>query len=210
MSERTGKQSEISSGNDGRAVVKWENTKIGDVIFGKPSYGINAPACSYSVGLPQYIRITDITDQGYYSQNDVAYINSERACDYFLCENDIVLARTGASVGKSYLYDKNDGVLVYAGFLIKISPDVKKVVPKYLFECLHTKRYWNWVQSESMRSGQPGINGEQYASFEIPLPPIHEQRAIATVLSDTDELIAALEKLIAKKTPSSKVQCRNF
>ena len=172
---------------------------IKEIIMGKPSYGINASSCVYNVGLPQYIRITDITEQGNYSRKNIAYVDNSNSCNYFLEENDIVLARTGASVGKSYLYNKKDGRLVYAGFLIKISIDPKKANAKYVYECLNTNRYWEWVQMVSRRSGQPGINGEQYAIFEIPLPPLPEQHLIAEALTDTDALITALEKLIAKK-----------
>ena len=180
-------------------MVEWEMVTIGDIIIGNPSYGINAPACAYAVGLPQYIRITDITEQGYYSKDDTAFVDDANSGNYYLEENDIVLARTGASVGKSYLYNKRDGKLVYAGFLIKISVDTKKASAKYIFECLHTKLYRDWVQTTSMRSGQPGINGKQYASFDIILPPLPEQRAIAAALSDADAYITTLEKLIAKK-----------
>ena len=174
---------------------EWESTTLGNILIGKPTYGINAPACEYAVGLPQYIRITDITEDGCYSKDDVMFVNAINSDYYFLNNNDIVLARTGASVGKSYLYNKKDGQLVFAGFLIKISIDANKANSKYIFECLHTKYYWDWVQMTSMRSGQPGINSEQYALFEILLPTLEEQTAIAEILSDMD---VEIDKLTAK------------
>ncbi|MCY4614739.1 MAG: restriction endonuclease subunit S [Nitrospira sp.] len=118
---------------------------------------------------------------------------------FFLSEGDLVFARTGASVGKSYRYDKKDGPLVFAGFLIRISPDPEKLEPAFLAYCVQSRRYWEWVATMSIRSGQPGINGQEYAMFQIPLPPPSEQRAIAEALSDVDGLLAALEALIAKK-----------
>ena len=171
---------------------------LGEVLLCPPMYGLNAAACDYLSGASKYIRITDISDNGEYCPTDSAYVLSddERFC---LRENDIVLARTGASVGKSYLYNNKDGKLIFAGFLIKISVDPQKADARFVFECLHTKHYWDWIRSESTRSGQPGVNGKQYASFELQFPPLPEQRLIAAALSDTDAYIAALEKLIAKK-----------
>jgi len=175
------------------------NTALIDILIAPPMYGINAPSCEYSVGVSKYIRITDITDEGRYLPDNQCYVSCANPEQYFLHENDIVIARTGASVGKSYLYNKNDGTLVFAGFLIKVSIDPKKVDTRYIFEYLHTKQYWDWIKAESARSGQPGINGKQYASFNLLLPSLPEQRAIAEVLSDAHAHIAALEKLIAKK-----------
>jgi type I restriction enzyme S subunit len=127
----------------------------------------------------------------------VNHINSQ---DYLLENGDVVLARTGASTGKSYLYNPYDGKLVFAGFLIRVKTNPNKLDPLYLKGFLKTKTYWDWVKAMSMRSGQPGINGNEYAQLPIQLPPtLKEQKAIATALSDVDALITSLDKLIAKK-----------
>lgn len=180
-------------------MVEWKDTKIGNIIIGKPAYGINAPACKYKAGLPHYIRITDIAADGKYSTEDLTYVDSEQSANYYLTDNDIVFARTGASVGKSYLYNSCDGELVFAGFLIKISIDPEKADDRYVYAAVNTEQFRNWVKTSSMRSGQPGINGEQYSSFSFLLPPLPEQHAIAAALSDEDGYIAALERLITKK-----------
>lgn len=181
-------------------VEGWETIKLGDALIGKPTYGINAPSCEYRSGALKYIRITDITEQGRYIKDNSAFVDDMSAGSYILKTDDIVVARTGASVGKSYLYNPNDGQLVYAGFLIKLSIDKEKASAKFIFECLHTKNFRDWIASESMRSGQPGINGEQYANLELFVPKeVSEQAEIAKVLSDTDEYIATLKKLIEKK-----------
>src|SRR5690606_18355674 len=122
-----------------------------------PRYGINAPAVPLDGKLPVYIRITDISEKGYFSPTEKVGVKSPFSHLYILNEGDIVLARTGASVGKSYLYRKEDGVLIYAGFLIKVSPDSEKLDSKYLSQYLKTEQYWAWVNVNSMRSGQPGI-----------------------------------------------------
>ncbi len=177
----------------------WEVEPLKSLLKEPPKYGINAAAVPLTGNLPVYIRITDISEDGYYSPEKVVGVNSPFSSSYILNEGDIVLARTGASVGKSYLYRKEDGTLIYAGFLIKVSPDKRLLNSKYLHQYLKTEQYWAWVIVNSMRSGQPGINGNEYGRLLIPLPSIEEQTAIATALSDVDNLIQSLDKLIAKK-----------
>jgi type I restriction enzyme S subunit len=179
--------------------VDWEVKKLGNCLSKNPDYGINAAAVDYTDTLPTYLRITDISDDGNYINKNRVSVNHQLSDFYFLEEGDIVFARTGASVGKTYLYNIKDGKLVFAGFLIRIKPNVKILNPTFLKFHTQTKYYWNWVLSNSMRSGQPGLNSNEYKSFKIPLPQLSEQKAIAKVLSDTDNLIQALEKRIAKK-----------
>ncbi len=127
------------------------------------------------------------------------YVDVADSEKYFLKQGDIVFARTGASVGKSYLYCQCDGELVYAGFLIKVHPDSITFYPPYVFYFVHTAQYWNWVAKTSMRSGQPGINGAEYGGLLLPCPHIAEQKAISSALSDVDALLSSLDALIAKK-----------
>lgn len=178
---------------------EWKIASLKDLSDGRFTYGVNAPAIPYAPPLPNYIRITDISDDGRFMRESRKSVDCQNPEMYTLKENDIVFARTGASTGKTYLYRKNDGDLVYAGFLIKASILPEKANSKYVFDNLHTNRYWDWVSVTSMRSGQPGINGNEYASYMIPCPSLPEQEHIAEVLSDVDSMISSLEKLIAKK-----------
>jgi type I restriction enzyme, S subunit len=116
-----------------------------------------------------------------------------------MAPGELVFARTGASVGKSYLYNPRDGELIYAGFLINVSPDPALLNPKFLSLIAQTKEYWDWIARTSVRSGQPGVNGREYATFPVPLPEIAVQNAIAVAMTDVDSLIAHLERLLAKK-----------
>lgn len=173
----------------------WEVATIGR-ISQNCSYGVGAEAVSYSGG-PKYIRITDIDDQ------TRQYLPSPLSSPAFYNENhivkknDILFARTGASVGKSYVYDIKDGMLIFAGFLMRFN--IHNASAKFVFYNTLSKRYNDWVMSESARTGQPGLNIKQLSSYTIPLPPLPEQKAIAEALSDVDDLITALDKKIAKK-----------
>ncbi|MXP25793.1 hypothetical protein GRI39_07025 [Altererythrobacter indicus] len=181
---------------------QWSFAKLGDCLTAPPSYGINAPAVPLSDTLPRYIRITDITEEGDYLPKPPVSVESHNT-RYVLKPGDIVFARTGATTGKTYLYDPEDGQLVYAGFLILARPNPEKLVSKFLAAYTTTRSYWNWVKTVSMRSGQPGINGQQFARLEIPLPPVDEQLAIAEVITAADQELALLKARI-KKTQSLK------
>lgn len=177
----------------------WELVPLGECVKEKLSYGVNAPAVPYNNNYPCYIRITDITEEGQYNDSDKKSVITNEAEKYILKQGDIVLARTGASTGKSYMYNEKDGKLVYAGFLIRAGVDTDKHNPRYIVAQLRTKRYWNWVSATSMRSGQPGINGKEYASFLLPIAPKPEQDKVADILNSLDVYIDDLAELIEKK-----------
>lgn len=177
----------------------WKIVPLGECVKEKLSYGINAPAIPYNAKCPSYIRITDITDDGKYDDEDKKSVDTNQEEKYLVKEGDILLARTGASTGKSYLYHQKDGKLVYAGFLIKVSIDCEKHNPRFIVGQLKTKRFWKWVAATSMRSGQPGINGKEYASFRILIATKQEEDAIAATLASFDTHIDNLAALIEKK-----------
>ncbi|MBX3291810.1 MAG: restriction endonuclease subunit S [Acidobacteria bacterium] len=188
----------------------WDVEKLVDCCLIKGEYGLNAGAVEYSESLPTYLRITDIDDDGYYSEEKKVSVNDKHSANYVLSKGDIVFARTGATVGKTYLYDERDGNLVFAGFLIRFRSDSARLLPEYLRYFTDTKTYWDWVKTVSMRSGQPGINAEEYGSLKIPLPPLAEQKAIAHVLGLVDKAIELNNKIIAQKELRKKWLMQNL
>lgn len=174
---------------------EWEKTKFGDIATGF-NYGMNAAAKNYD-GVNKYIRITDIDEaSSTYTDKDIVSPDGVLTDNYLVNNRDILLARTGASTGKSYLYKKSDGKLYYAGFLIRAN--VTTHDPYFVFSQLHTHRYWRWVSIMSARSGQPGINSQEYSSFPIYTTSIEEESKIAKLLSLLDERIATQNKIIDK------------
>lgn len=178
----------------------WEVKRLGELCENKGDYGLNAPATDYSVNLPTYLRITDIDDNGKFIHSAKKSVDNLSAKEYYLKDGDIVFARTGATVGKTYLYDVRDGQLVYAGFLIKFSPNPNKLIPYYLKANTETRDYLNWVAITSQRSGQPGINAAEYCSLKLAIPPIKEQESICAVLQLWDTAIEKQTALIEKLT----------
>lgn len=172
---------------------EWEKCKFGDIATGF-DYGMNAAAKPFD-GENKYIRITDI-DEASSTYNDKDLVSPDGALtdNYVVNNRDILLARTGASTGKSYLYRKSDGKLYYAGFLIRAN--VPKHNPYFVFSQLHTHRYWRWVSIMSARSGQPGINSQEYSSFPIFTTSLQEENKISALLSLLDARIATQNKII--------------
>ena len=171
---------------------EWEKTKFGDIATGF-DYGMNAAAKNYD-GVNKYIRITDIDEaSSTYTDKDIVSPDGVLTDNYLVNNRDILLARTGASTGKSYLYKKSDGKLYYAGFLIRAN--VTTHDPYFVFSQLHTHRYCRWVSIMSARSGQPGINSQEYSSFPIYTTSIEEESKIAKLLSLLDERIATQNKI---------------
>jgi type I restriction enzyme, S subunit len=176
----------------------WEVKKLGACLRSNPDYGINAAAVPYDEALPVYLRITDITEDGKYSRQNVVSVNNILSSNYYLEKDDLVFARTGASVGKTYLYDPKDGKLVFAGFLIRIRTNSEILIPEYFQFYAHTSLYWDWIRTNSTRTGQPGINGNEYSEQTITLPSKAEQTRIAQILSDMDAEIEKMEKKLDK------------
>ena len=174
---------------------EWEKCKFGDIATGF-DYGMNAAAKPFD-GENKYIRITDIDEaSSTYNDTDIVSPDGTLADNYLVNDRDILLARTGASTGKSYLYRKSDGKLYYAGFLIRAN--VTERNPYFVFSQLHTHRYWRWVSIMSARSGQPGINSQEYSSFPVFTTSLQEENKISTLLSLLDERIATQNKIIEK------------
>lgn len=178
--------------DDGTDFPAWEEKKLRE-ISSSPKYGLNASGIDYD-GEHKYLRITDIDEVTHTFSPEEITTPSEFSDEYLLEENDIVFARTGASTGKTYLYNPNDGDLYFAGFLIKFH--IKDANARFVFYQTCTHEYEKWVHVMSTRSGQPGINSEEYSTLKIKLPCIEEQQKIADCLSSMDSLIQNQQKVV--------------
>lgn len=176
--------------SSGLRAIAWEQRKLGE-IGTSFDYGLNAAAKPFD-GKNRYIRITDIDDNSRsFLQTDLTSpdTNLDQAKSSILQEGDIVFARTGASVGKTYIYNKNDGLVYFAGFLIRV-----RVKPEYnvdfVFQNTLTKNYAMFINITSQRSGQPGVNAQEYASFTFLTPTLPEQARIGAFFRHLDRLVA--------------------
>ena len=170
--------------------------KLSDLtVDGKGTYGIAASAVDYDSQKPTYLRITDINDDGTINFDGLKSVDDENSYKYILKENDIVFARTGASTGRSYFYQKEDGVFVYAGFLIKFSLDPQKVNPRYLKYYTHSKIYYDWVHSFDSGATRGNINAKTFGDMLLDLPERNVQDEIVSILKDIDDKIAVNRRI---------------
>ncbi|MGB7472945.1 restriction endonuclease subunit S [Trichococcus sp.] len=168
----------------------WEQRKLRDLAESF-NYGLNASAIEFD-GENKYIRITDIDDKSHkFIQSGLTTPNAElsNADDYLLKEGDILFARTGASVGKTYQYERLDGKVYYAGFLIRARIK-SEFDTSFIFQNTLTERYKNFIKITSQRSGQPGVNAQEYANFSILVPTREEQVTLGDFFKQLDTAIA--------------------
>ena len=179
----------------------WPELTLKDVCIGKMSYGSGAAATDYD-GCTRYVRITDITDTGGLSDD----IKSPSTIDekYLLHDGDILFARSGATVGKTLRFREKYGRCIYAGFLIRLVPDLTKVIPDYVFGFTKSAFYEKFVRDTQRAVGQPNINAQEYGDLKICVPPIEQQNNFSTFLEQSDK-----SKLTVVKTISMHRCCRH-
>ena len=160
--------------------------KLKDISLSKLEYGSGAAACEYD-GKTRYVRITDIGNEGTLG-TDVVSPNSVDD-KYLLNDGDVLFARTGATVGKTYLYRSSAGRCIYAGFLIRVVPNQKIIRPDYLYYFTKSPQYKGFVKNSMKIVAQPNINAKQYGDLEFNVPSLEEQDLIIKKLNTISSLI---------------------
>jgi restriction endonuclease S subunit len=180
---------------------KHKKVAFKSLLLNNPQYGANEIGINRETNNePRYIRITDINEFGEL-ENVLGKTASTIEEKYFLQENDLLLARSGNTVGKSYLHKNKGYDCFFAGYMIRFKIDETKVLPKYIFAYTQTELYKKWVKAIQRTTGQPNINAEEYRSLEIPLPDKKIQEKVIETYFDfifqkqTNE--AEAEKLLA-------------
>ena len=166
-------------------------TELGVVCSGPGEYGCVAAAQPRRAGWPRYVRITDLTDSGTLQVGSEMGVSPSVAQKAILRPGDIVFARSGATVGKTYLYDPADGLCAFAGYLIRFRPDPTKALPEFVQWWTHSSSYWRWVKRTMREGAQPNINAREYAKAVFPLPSIEEQCLIVASIVEVDVEIKA-------------------
>ena len=176
----------------------WEQRKLGDVLS-KFDYGLNSASSDYD-GKNKYLRITDIDEQTHRFKLDnltSPKVDLKNKDNYILHPGDIVFARTGASVGKTYKYREDDGRVYFAGFLIRGRIN-KNFDTSFIFDTTLLPKYSNFVKITSIRSGQPGINSDEYKKYVINIPTINEQKYISKLITNLEELITLQQRKLSQ------------
>ena len=160
--------------------------KLNDLAYRKLEYGSGAAATEYD-GSVRYIRISDIDENG--KLNDTVVSPSVYDDKYTLKDGDILFARTGATVGKTYRFKETDGNFIFAGFLIRFSPNTSLVLPDYVYYFTKSPQYRQFVLRNMKVVAQPNINAKQYGDLEFYVHSLKEQGCIVDKLIKIERLI---------------------
>ena len=175
----------------------WEVRRLKFCLNEKLKYGANASGDYYNPSWYRYIRITDFTPEGTLDENNKLSLSPENGKDYELKDGDILLARSGATVGKSFqfrLVDRNERCC-YAGYLIKASPNEEIILSDFLYNYTLSSNYENWKNSIFIKATIENISADKYANLLVTLPPINEQKRILEhIQSETKTLDIAISK----------------
>ncbi len=197
------KRWDVYNGKSVYGSLCFPNIKLSQIVQSKPKYGAGFSSKEFD-GKTRYIRITDINDDG--SLNDEKVSANGYSDHYLLKDNDFLIARSGNTVGKTYLYKKEDGQSIYAGYLIKFELNTKKVVPEYLLYYTKSLTYKNWINGNMRVAAQPNINSQQYMDSPVILPPIDVQYAIVEHITKQKFKIKQLKQQAEKLRKESLVE----
>lgn len=168
-----------------RKVQNWAYPKVRlkDILLAKPQYGAAESGVARTNKLsPRYLRITDIDEYGLISHDDLGATANTLEDQYILHANDLLIARSGATVGKAYIHKDCPYTCFFAGYLIRFIINPLKALPDYIFAFTQSNTYKEWVNAIQRPSGQPNINAEEYQSLEIPMPPVDIQEKVVSLI----------------------------
>lgn len=188
-------------GNPANNPQGWPMAPLGEISLNGPQYGANAKAIPMQPGNPRYVRITDITEEGLLSDNDIVSLDLDSWDDYRLEDGDLLFARSGATVGKTFLYHSENGPCAFAGYLIRFQLNREMVHPWLAFAYSKTSHYRAWVQKKQRAAAQPNINGQEYSSIMLPIPDHHAQESFVRAAAE----FFSIQKIA--KVASAKICC---
>ncbi|MBU3587923.1 restriction endonuclease subunit S [Polynucleobacter sp. 31A-FELB] len=183
----------------GEIPAHWEVTKFKFLLNESLQYGANESGDAGQEGWPRYIRITDIDSDGNLKNESIKTLNPELAAPYILKHGDILFARSGGTVGKSFIFDGAYGESCFAGYLIKASVDSTRILPEYLKYITESHMYWEYILGTQSQSTIQNVSAEKYARLPIPLPTIDEQHVICKKL---DAVCNKMNELVSKSKES--------
>ncbi|MDQ9020154.1 restriction endonuclease subunit S [Acinetobacter sichuanensis] len=182
----------------------WKVLSLKHILNEPLKYGANEAGIEYAEDLPRYIRITDFNDNGELDDNNKLCLSWRVGKNYLLNDGDILLARSGASVGKSFLFkSKNvkEKFFCFAGYLIKAKVNVNLISSEYLYYYLNSAVFADWKNLIFNKATIENIGADKYANFPIILQSKKEQQKIVAFLdkktTQIDQAIAIKEQQIA-------------
>lgn len=181
--------------------AEWNVQKLKTLVKEPLQYGANEAGIEYDEALPRYIRITDVTANGELKEEGKLSLSEDIATDYILNDGDILLARSGGTVGKAFYYKAEYGRAAFAGYMIRAKIDRKKIDPKLVYFSTLSANYDDWKATTMTQATIQNIGANKYNEFYIVVPPAEKQKILVSYLEEKveqiDTLILEKESLIA-------------
>ena len=172
----------------------WPIVELGELT--KPEYGYTASASDE--GEARFVRITDITGDGTLRPDEAMFLPlDDDSRKYLLSKGDVLVARTGATYGKTMLFGE-DYPSVFASYLIRLRFPGDTIIPAYYWAFAQTESYWHQAQSLATGGGQPQFNGNALKRVKVPLPPVEAQRQIVLEIEAEQNLVSANRELVGR------------
>jgi type I restriction enzyme M protein len=172
----------------------WPLVELGEVC--KPEYGFTEKAMDQ--GDARFVRITDISEGGFLRMEDQKFITlTNEARQSLLAKGDLLVARTGATFGKTMLFEE-EYLAVFASYLIRLRFPKELVNPRYYWVFAQSDDYWNQANALMTGGGQPQFNGNALVQLKFPLPPLATQQAIVAEIEAEQALVRANRELIER------------
>ncbi len=170
----------------------WERAELGDIA--KMEYGYTETA--KIKGDARFVRITDISNEGHLKSEGAKYVNlTKEAKAYLLKRGDVLVARTGATYGKTMIFNE-EYPAVFASFLIRLNFDTKKILPEYYWAFAQTTDYWNQARALVTGGVQPQFNGNAMKHLSIPLPSLEVQEQIIAQVKNEQAHASSAMKMV--------------
>ena len=165
----------------------WRLLPLKRLLKTKLKYGANEAAVDENVSDPRYIRITDFDGSGKLRSNTFKSLPAEVADPYLLTEGDVLFARSGATVGKTFIFKDYDGLACFAGYLIKAECDKNKLLPEFLYYFTKSLSYSEWKNLVFTQATIQNIGADKYQYLNVPVPSVEEQNKIVEFIKTLEE-----------------------
>lgn len=178
----------------------FQQTRLRFLLSEPLMYGASESGIEFDPNLPRYIRITDIHADGTLDSENAVSLSRDIAKPYLLSDRDLLLARSGATVGKAFLYQSSGGEASFAGYLIKARCNQRLILPEYLSYFFQSAGYWNYINRSALQATIQNVSAELYKEILVTHPTLSEQKKVVQYLDDAtvkvDQLIALRRKQI--------------
>lgn len=185
---------------------RWDAKRMKYILATPLQYGANETGDEYNEDWPRYIRITDITEDNELKDDGKQSLPPDIAKPYLLKDGDVLFARSGATVGKTFYYTSDCGVAAFAGYLIKAQTNHKKVLPKFLYYSTLSTGYENWKNMVFTQATIQNIGADKYSQFIVTIPPLDEQ---VTIVDYLDSECGKIDRILAAKTAQLETMKRH-